>query len=81
MPGGLSVRGVHMGSGEDWARSSREARARVRLALLNYEFVQSRHTQAALHSAIADWEKTLDGWTEDFRALVESRSKMPLAIL
>jgi len=55
----------------DWARSSREARARVKNALLNHEHVQSRNTAAELRSAIAEWENVLDGWTEDFRTLVD----------
>lgn len=65
----------------NWARSSREARARVKSALLNYEFVQSRNTAAELQSAIAEWEALLDGWTEDFQTLVEMGAERPLGVL
>lgn len=64
----------------DWVRSSREARARVKNALLNYEYVQSRNTAAELHAAIAEWENVLDGWTKDFRTLVDMGAERPLGV-
>jgi hypothetical protein len=70
-----------MGVVGDWAVSSREARARVKSALVNYEFVQTSATELALRSAIAEWDKILDRWTDDFQSLVELRSERPLAEL
>lgn len=70
------MQGYTMGS-VDWARSSRDARTRVKKALLNYEYVQSRNTEAELQSAIAEWETVLDSWTEEFRTLVELGAEKP----
>jgi hypothetical protein len=53
----------------DLARPSREARARVKAALAEWERQPTAENYAKLRLAIAEWEKALSVWKEFSNAI------------